>query len=125
MSVWDSKVKDADEYLKFMKWCSNDKESWLDVKIVGKEPIPFVNKWGREQLKIKCHPLIVNKKDKTTRETGEEKFLTGGPKLFSVLKMFVPKNKINLHIVRKGIGFMTTYEITELDNGIQTTLDSV
>lgn len=95
------------KYLPFVEWFSNPdtEETFIVVKFVDDNPEPYVNKWSREQFKIKV------------LQNGENRILSAGKKLFQRLKAFcIEENKLpsdlgEVQIDRYGSGFDTDYKI--------------
>lgn len=107
--IWDNFKS---EYLPFVEWLSHpdDGYSFIVVEFRENAPTPYVNKWSREQFKMKVS------------QNNEEKMLSAGKKLFMKLKSFcVSENKLPsdlglIQIDRIGSGFDTDYKVQYFKN---------
>lgn len=92
------------EYLPFLEWhIVNDDMKMAIIEFETDKPEKYINKWGREQWKIKVI------------QDAEVRMLSGGKRLFTSLAIFCKKhNKFptelgKLNIFRDGKGFDTKY----------------
>jgi hypothetical protein len=102
--IWNGFKSD---YLPFVEWiqAENDDFQFCIVKFEENAPISYINKWSREQFKMK-----VSSND-------EMKMLSAGKKLFQRIKAFcisenlLPTDLKEVQIDRFGNGFDTDYKI--------------
>lgn len=92
------------DYLPFVEWLIVDDDTKMaDIEFETDKPERYINKWGREQWKIKVI------------QDSEPRMMSGGKRMFTSLAIFCRKNdkyptelgKIN--IFRNGSGFDTKY----------------
>lgn len=95
------------QYLPFLKW-HEDRErgiEYCDIEIVGK-PMPFTNKFGREQIKVEVAQIIANS------ICNEHDYLASGPQLFGKIAGYVNSGIKQLHIERSGKGLNTKHVVS-------------
>lgn len=103
--VWNNFKVD---YLPFAEWISNPDadEYFMIIHFEEDVPTPYVNKWNREQFKMKV------------RQNEMTKILSGGKRLFQFIREFcIKENKLpsvfdEIQITRFGNGFDTNYKIS-------------
>lgn len=103
--VWNGFKSD---YLPFVEWVQSpdDDFQFIIVEFMDDNPTPYMNKWSREQFKIKVS------------QNDEMKMLSAGKKLFIKIKAFcISENKKptqlgKIIIDRYGTGFETDYKVS-------------
>jgi len=98
------------KYIEFVKWLHHpdDDFDFVVVEFLEDQPEAYKNKWQRDQFKI-----LVN-------QEGIERYLSGGNRLFAVIKAFMLNqndyltNMGKLQIDRIGSGFQTDYSISKI-----------
>lgn len=95
------------DYLEFVSWASHpdDDFDFIIIKFEENEPTAYINKWNREQYKIKVS------------QDGFTRILSAGKRLFIRLKDFCVKENLlpidlgSVEIHRIGKGFETDFQV--------------
>jgi hypothetical protein len=104
--IWNNFKSD---YLPFVEWRvdADSEETFVIVEFIEDAPIPYTNKWSREQFKMRVN------------QDNEERILSAGKKLFMALKKYcmnavlLPSQLGLVAIIRIGSGFETDYKIQQ------------
>jgi hypothetical protein len=104
--IWNNFKSD---YLPFVEWRTDadTEETFVIVEFLDDAPVPYTNKWSREQFKMRVN------------QDNEERMLSAGKKLFIALKKYcmsavlLPSQLGNVAVVRIGSGFDTEYKIQQ------------
>lgn len=134
MSVWEEISDDYKEFINREFRPQPDGRAFLDIKIVGDEPEPFINKWNRQQWRISVIEIETEYRTYTTKGQrssvlqlvllkGTQKYLAGGKKLFATLKRAHDSNHQYIRLIRSGSGFSTSYQYEVVSESKQKKLD--
>lgn len=135
MSIWDDIDDQWREYINNNFGRIDSNTSCIDIKIVGKEPEIFVNKWNREQYRIEVCEIKTTISQRTVKGVkyniinldsvyGHNKYLAGGKKMFLALKHAVKSGYKYIRLYREGSGFTTTYRYEPVEESKQVKLSS-
>lgn len=113
---WDD--FDGDDFLPFLKWQTTRtifdlygaNSAVAYIKVLDK-PIKFINKFGKEQYKVRVQQYTHNRLNDVDNydKCSTESWLAGGIRLMIALKSVLKESNSSIEIIRTGKGFDTEY----------------